>query len=136
MWKKIKGYEGFYEINENADIKRIANGSGAIIGKILKHNFSKRHGRMSVQLSKNGKYKRFSVHRLLAEAFISNPKRKKVVNHSDIIYYESGCDFNRKTGFDHTVISSARKRGLKSYKFVQGKVKGLTVHFQLLGVQQ
>lgn len=38
-----------------------------------------------------------------------------------------------KTGIDHTIICSAKKRGLKTYEFIQGKVKGLIVHFELVG---
>ncbi|WP_304772969.1 HNH endonuclease [Paramuribaculum intestinale] len=38
---------------------------------------------LSVMFCKNGKHKRFSIHRLVAEAFIPNPENKPQVNHID-----------------------------------------------------
>lgn len=34
-------------------------------------------------LCKNGKTKRFSVHRLVAQAFIPNPNNLPIINHKD-----------------------------------------------------
>lgn len=50
-----------------------------------------------------------------------------------IIKYESGLEFKRETGMDHTSISWARKKGNKSYKFKKrGKLKNLIVHFEII----
>ena len=40
-------------------------------------------GYISINLYKNGKSKRMSVHRLVAKAFIPNPKNKPYINHKD-----------------------------------------------------
>src|SRR5690625_7779580 len=40
---------------------------------------------LRVELTKNGTFKRYPVHRLVAEAFISNPNKHPVVNHKDEI---------------------------------------------------
>lgn len=74
--REIKGYEGYYSINENAEIINI------------KTNTTKRptlgnHGYYVIDLFKNGKRKTFLVHRLMAETFLPNPLRKKTVNHKD-----------------------------------------------------
>ena len=50
--------------------------------KILKHNIHK-DGYHLVGLSKNNSKKSYLVHRLVAEAFISNPEKKSEVNHID-----------------------------------------------------
>lgn len=48
------------------------------------------------------------------------------------VKYESGLELKRLTGFDHTTIAWARKIKNKSYTFVRGKMKGITVHFELV----
>lgn len=53
----------------------------------------------------------------------------------DIIKYESGLEFKRITGFDHTSISWARKKKKSGYKFLKkGNLKNLIVHFEILEV--
>lgn len=47
------------------------------------------------------------------------------------IEYGSGLEFQRKTGFDHSGISWARRKNLPCYTFSRGNMKGLTVHFEL-----
>lgn len=51
-------------------------------GKVLKQ-FENNKGYLLVSLRKNGKSKSFSVHRLVAQAFIPNPDNKPCVNHKD-----------------------------------------------------
>ena len=46
----------------------------------VKHS-KKKDGYMTICLSNNGKRKRFSVHRLLAIAFIPNPENKPCIDH-------------------------------------------------------
>lgn len=44
---------------------------------------SKKYWRISLSINKNGKRKMFAVHRLVAKAFIPNPKNLPQVNHID-----------------------------------------------------
>ena len=46
--------------------------------------------------------------------------------------YGSGLEFTRLTGLDHTSVSYVRKKKLSSYTFKKGKMKGLTVHFEIV----
>lgn len=79
IWLPIKGYEGLYEVSNFGRIKSLPrNGTP---GKILKP-FSYLE-RSFVILCKEGKKKRFRVHRLEAEAFIPNPLNLPQVNHKD-----------------------------------------------------
>jgi hypothetical protein len=86
QWKKINGFEGFYEISSTGKIKSLSrkmwNGIRYWKSKeiILKPHLNNR-GYYDISLRKNGKRKLIHVHRLVAEAFIPNPKNKKEVNH-------------------------------------------------------
>lgn len=73
IWKDIKGYEGLYEISNLGNVKS---------SKILKKELCK-NGYFRIKLFKNGKGKRFLIHRLVAIAFIPNQDDKPQVNHRD-----------------------------------------------------
>lgn len=88
-WKSIEGYEGFYEVSNLGRIKSLIGFNG--------HKYIKREKILSpynrksnvnyfkkcVKLCKNGIKKDFSVHRLVAKAFIDNPFNYKIINHID-----------------------------------------------------
>jgi len=91
IWKDIKGYEGLYQISNYGNVKRIATYKYSHklkktilihIPKYLKKNKS-RKGYEFVTLCNNTKRKTWSVHRLVAQAFIPNPENKPQINHID-----------------------------------------------------
>lgn len=76
-WKPIPGYEGFYEVSDSGQVRSIYR-----YKKVLKPMISNT-GYERVDLFKNKVRKQFSVHRLVAMAFIENKDRKPFVNHKD-----------------------------------------------------
>lgn len=78
QWRPIDGYEGLYEISNLGRIKSTYR--QGCTTKFLKIS-NNGNGYMMVRLCKNGKAKKFFLHRLLAKAFISNPENKPQVNH-------------------------------------------------------
>lgn len=80
-WKNIVGYEGLYQISNLGNIKSL-NYKNTDEEKILKTK-KNRGGYLLVGLYKNGKQKYYTVHRLVAEAFIPNPNNLPQVNHKD-----------------------------------------------------
>lgn len=90
----ISGYEGLYQVSNLGRIKRLdkiltindykknriynRKEKGAIIKPFLDNN-----GYLTVTLSKEGKCNSRKIHRLVAEMFISNPKKLPQVNHKD-----------------------------------------------------
>lgn len=86
IWKDIEGYEGFYQVSNFGRVKSLERFSAhkhLISERILKENNLGTGGYKSVMLYKNGVVKRFTVHRLVALAFIPNPKNLPQVGHKD-----------------------------------------------------
>lgn len=77
VWKEVKGYEGLYLVSNTGLVKSLFR-----YKKILKPNITK-NGYATVELFKKGNSKRICVHRLVAEAFLQNPKKLPQVNHKD-----------------------------------------------------
>jgi hypothetical protein len=75
MWEDIKDYEGLYQISNLGNVKSIKK--GIVVGDIIKGGYRR------IPLYKNGKYKRFMIHRLVAEAFVKNPDNKPEIDHID-----------------------------------------------------
>ena len=77
-WKQITiNGEGWpYEVSDSGLVRRIGS------TKCLKPSVNK-DGYLGVVLSKNGKQKGISVHRLVALMFIPNPENKPEVNHKN-----------------------------------------------------
>ena len=84
IWRDIKGYEGLYQVSNMGRVKaleRIDNKKRRLKERMLA--FSPSNGYKVVHLYKNGVQKSFSVHRLVGEAFIPNPKNEPCINHRD-----------------------------------------------------
>lgn len=76
IWRDVQGYNGYYKISN------IGNVMGRS-GNILKPAINK-DGYKKVIFCVNKIQKTFTVHRLVASAFIKNPKNKEFVNHIDL----------------------------------------------------
>lgn len=80
-WRDIAGYEGKYQVSNLGHVKSLNYGR---TGKerILSLRTCK-GGYLLVNLCKNGIVKCYSVHRLVARAFIENPDNLPQVNHKN-----------------------------------------------------
>lgn len=77
MWRDILGYEGLYQISSMRRVKNVKS------NKILTCGTTSGFRYKQAALCRDGKRKVFSVHRLVAEAFIPNPNNFPCVNHID-----------------------------------------------------
>lgn len=83
IWKDINRYEGLYQVSNTGEVKSLGNGkSNNSKERIIEKTKCRGYYRVGLY-NKEGKYRRFSVHRLVAEAFIPNPENKPQVNHKD-----------------------------------------------------
>lgn len=81
IWRPVKGYEGLYAVSNLGRVKSIGNNKSRK-EKILKPQ-KEGKGYLFVRLYRNGKGKKFKVHRLVASAFIPNPEGLPEVNHKN-----------------------------------------------------
>ena len=71
MWRDIKGYEGLYEINENAVVRRV-DGTGIDGRKVSTHvvvSSRTKKGTRYIALWKEGNRRTYMLHKLYATAF-------------------------------------------------------------------
>ena len=113
-WKLIEDYP-------NYEVSNIGNVRNRVTGRVLKSDRHK-NGYLMVGLRKDRKMKRFSVHRLVASAFIENPENKRTVNHLD------GCKSNNyvsnlEWSTDSENIRHSYRTGLRFHSDRAGRPK-------------
>lgn len=83
-WKWVVGYEGYYLVSNAGRVMSVPHKPkvGPNCGYLLKQRRCN-SGYPAVVLSVDGKKKNAMVHRMVAQAFVENPKGKEEVNHID-----------------------------------------------------
>lgn len=74
--RDVVGYEGLYTVDIFGNVVRTKD------NKVMRQQQNK-FGYMNVSLNKDGRQHQHKVHRVVAEAFISNPLNKPQINHID-----------------------------------------------------
>lgn len=131
-WYDVPGFEGVYQINtlgECRSLDRVTAYGRKKKGQILKAYSYKGHYLVYDLRDKEGNRKPKSVHRLLAEMFISNPENKTQVNHKDGDKLNNALD-NLEWVSPSENIQHAIDIGVHKYK------RGLENHNSKLSEQQ
>lgn len=127
-WKAIAGYEGYYEVSDFGNIRsltRKVNTKGGSMRTSQGRNIIQRrtrNGYMKVHLSKEGKSRVHSVHRLVAIAFVPNIDGLQQVNHKDENKTNNRADnlewvtqsYNCKYGHRNDTMIEQRRREVQS----------------------
>lgn len=82
-WKRIEGYKTYAITRKGKVFYRIWIYGKGYTWIFKKPRVEKTGGYLSVTLYKDGKRRTFKIHRLVAQAFIPNPKQLPEVNHED-----------------------------------------------------
>lgn len=122
VWKDIKDYEGLYQVSNFGRVrsvdryvnyKNIKNKKRLMKGQIINLNKDNR-GYFVVTLSKNNERKNYSVHRLVAEAFIPNPDNLPTVDHINRIRTDNRVDNLRWADYKLQQDNADRKKQAKA----------------------
>jgi hypothetical protein len=88
IWKDVVGYEGLYQVSNDGQVKSLfryvncRGGHRSVRERILRCTQTNL-GYQQVVLCKDLTYKKLSIHRLVAQAFIPNPHNLPCINHID-----------------------------------------------------
>ena len=107
IWKDIKGYEGIYKISNYGRVKTLRHKSKCrsyntgnrivphfekIVNERITYGDKTKSGYMQIRLCKDSIKKEVYVHRLVACAFLDNPKGYDFVNHKDEVKNNNHVD--------------------------------------------
>ena len=119
QWRDVKGYEGYYKVSNLGEIRsldRIIKSKNGVTrfkkGRVLKQG-KQRYCTVALVKYSNSQ-KTHKVHRLVAQAFLPNPKNKLCVNHIDFNKHNNNVSNlewtthqeNYKHAVDNGVINS------------------------------
>ena len=113
--KDIEGYEGRYMVSDQGQV-----------WSYRKKDFLRpieRAGYPYVILTKNGKQAGFSIHRLVAQAFIPNPNNLPIVNHKDENKQNNNvdnlewCDYQHNNTYGNRIDKVKQKISHKTYQY-------------------
>lgn len=96
QWRDVDGYDGAYQVSDLGRVRSKKYGYWRVMKGV-----KSRVGYLLVGLWKDGKKKRFLVHRLVAQAFIQNDDETKIyVNHRNEIKSD-----NRVSNIEYCTVS-------------------------------
>lgn len=121
IWKSVIGWENLYEVSNFGNIRTLHYKKPYLMHPVID---AKGYRRVSFVMPNSKQYKRYAVHRLVAEAFIPNPDNLPQINHKDEDRTNNHVDnlewctnkYNCNYGKHCENVSKARKEYFKKLK--------------------
>lgn len=139
-WKSVRGFEGYYEVNELGELRSLdrivecANGSKQRRkGKLLKFNIDR--GYKKITLTKGCKGYNLFVHRIVFEAFVALIPSNYVINHIDGDK-SNPCLDNLEMITRSANTQHAHDNNLVDMSSIKKRVKQLTVYGELVKIHE
>lgn len=115
IWKTIKNYEN-YEVSNLGNVRNTKFNNRLLKPSII-------NGYYRIRLCKDGKYKAYFLHKLVAETFLSNPNKYSQVNHKDedksnnTLSNLEWCDssYNINYGKRNSIVSAKLSKKIAQY---------------------
>lgn len=122
IWKDIEGYEGLYQVSNEGRVKSCEREIEYLVkskykGKrsfpsVLIKTWKNSSGYIIADLWKNGKTVKYTIHRLVAEAFIPNPQNKPCIDHINAIKEDNRVENLRWTTHQENMNNPLTKKKL------------------------
>lgn len=120
IWKDILGYEGLYQISNHGRLKSLPKMVGRGKRYMSKERIVSSHkspnGYLRTHLDKEGKRHFFSVHRLVAQAFLDNPNNYPCVNHKNEIRSDNRVENLEWCSFKYNANYGTRNKKISTAK--------------------
>lgn len=116
VWSDVRGYEELYKVSSMGRVKSLKWGKE----RILRPEKNK-WGYLQVTLCKDGKCKKFYVHRLVAEAFLNPVAGKDFVNHLDEVK-----DSNHYSNLEYCTPKENLNWGTRTERSTKARTNGKT----------
>lgn len=113
-WKKVEGFEGFYEVSNFGNVRSLNYHNWGIVKNLTP--VVDRYGYERVCLTKNGKQFNRLVHRLVATAFVENPNDLPQINHLNEIKTD-----NRVVNLEWCSAKENTNHGTRNQRMSQSK---------------
>lgn len=101
IWKEVQGFENRYLVSNNGKVYSL------LANRILKTCISNRGYELVCLRNEVGKRKQYTVHRIVANAFVPNPNDYPIVNHIDENKLNNNvnnlewCDYSYNNNYNH-----------------------------------
>jgi hypothetical protein len=125
-WKAVAGFAA-YKVSDLGRVKRVAEGHGATVGKILK-TYTDSNGYARVSLCENSKRVIKPLHRLVAIAFLPNPDNLPEVNHKGPTTDNRASELEWISEEDHRIDQMVRKQHGEGVHFDASRNKWTAVY--------